>query len=113
MNEIGLVFPVLPGKRDALLSFAAAIMGPRRAEYEASQVSVNKESWFLQPTTMGDLIIIHFEAPDVMSVFAGMATSREPFDVWFREQVLDITGVDLAVPPPGLPERVFHWSRGN
>jgi len=32
MVETGLVFPVLPGKREALLAFAQAIMGPRKAE---------------------------------------------------------------------------------
>ena len=106
-----MVFPVLPGQRDALVAFANTLMGERRSEYEASQASVNKESWFVQPTPMGDVVVIHFEAADIGAVFAGLAESQEPFDVWFRGEVLKTTGVDLANPPAGLPERIFHWKR--
>lgn len=109
--ETGIVFPVLPGQSQALVAFAEKLMGERRAEYEKSQVSIIRESWFLQPTPVGDMCIVHFKAEDPLAVFAGLAESREPFDVWFREQVLETTGIDLTSPPPGLPTRIFHWSR--
>lgn len=109
--ETNVVFPVLPGKSEALIAFAETIMGPRRAEYEISQQSVTKESWFLQPTPNGDICIVHFESDDPAAVFNGLAESQEPFDVWFREQVLDTTGVDLTNPPAGFPARIFHWTR--
>ncbi|MCX6382538.1 MAG: hypothetical protein NT023_24170 [Armatimonadetes bacterium] len=111
MAELGLVLPVLPGKRLTLQAFADALAGERRVEYELSQASVIKESWFLQPTPHGDLLLVHFEAPDPSAVLTALAVSEEPFDVWFREQTLDITGVDLTQPMPGLPERIFHWAR--
>jgi hypothetical protein len=32
------------------------------------------------------------------------------FERWFRGQVLDLTGVDLAAPPAGPPpELLFDW----
>ena len=34
MTEAGMVLPILPGKRPVLDAFAAAILGPRLAEYE-------------------------------------------------------------------------------
>ena len=111
MAELGLVLPVLPGKREALQAFSNALSGERRAEYELSQATVTKESWFLQPTPHGDLLLVHFEAPDTVAVLTALAVSEEPFDVWFRAQTLDITGVDLAQPMGGVPERVFHWTR--
>jgi len=111
MAESAMVFPVLPGKREALTAFANALMGDRREEYVLSQASVVQESWFLQPTPQGDLCLIRFEAPNPEAVFAGLATSSTDFDVWFRAQVLDITGIDLAQPLPGLPPRIFHWAR--
>lgn len=107
--EVGVVFPV--ASRPALVSLANALMGERKAEYEASQVSVVRESWFVQPTPQGEVVIVHFEAADPAAVFSGLASSDEPFDVWFREQVLIATGVDLSTPPEGLPEQIFHWSR--
>jgi len=109
--EIGIVFPVLPGKKDALIAFANAISGERKAEYLASQTTVNRESWFLQAVPGGHVCVLHFEADDIGAVFAGLAGSQEPFDVWFRAQVLDTTGVDLANPGGGLPDRIFHWAR--
>ena len=109
MPEASVVFPLLPGKREALAEFVEKLNGERHAEYVASQVTVVQESWFVQPTPMGDLIIVHLEAPDPLAVFAGLAVSEEPFDAWFRAQVQDITGVDLTQMPPGLPERVFHY----
>lgn len=111
--EIGMVFPVLPGKADALKAFGQALMGERKEEYVKSQSTVSKESWWLQPTPMGDLCVCHFEADDPAAVFAALGESQEPFDVWFRAQVLDCTGVDLTRPPAGLPESIFHWSRSE
>lgn len=109
--EAGLVFPVVPGKREALVAFAQSLMNERRSEYEASQVSIHKESWFLQPTPMGDVCVVHFEAADPAAVFQGLAESEEPFDVWFRSQVLETTGVDLSKSVGAIPERIFNWSR--
>lgn len=111
MKETAMVLPVLPGKREALFEFARALMHERKPEYERSQVTVRKESWFLQPTPQGDLCLVHFESEDPDAVFAGLAESQDPFDVWFRAQVLDTTGVDLTQPPDILPLRFFHWER--
>ena len=38
-----------------------------------------------------------------------MATSQHPFDVWFRQVLLDTTGTDLTQPGPP-PEQVLEWS---
>ena len=46
-----------------------------------------KESWFLQSTPQGDLLMVHFDSPDPAMVITSLAMSEEPFDVWFRTQV--------------------------
>ncbi len=53
MKETGMALPILPGKREALNAFANALSGERLNEYEASQVSVLRESWFVQATPLG------------------------------------------------------------
>jgi hypothetical protein len=106
-----MMFPLLPGKREALAEFAAALSGPRREEFEAAQISVQRESWFLQTTPAADLLVVHFEADDPMGVFTRLAASEQPFDVWFKEQVREISGVDLTQPVGPLSERVFSWKR--
>ena len=104
-------FPVLPGKEDEPRKFARETL-ERREEFEASQrrLSVTKEEWALQQTPMGSMVIVRFECPDVEAAFAGLAESNDAFDVWFRERVLEITGVDLAAPSDDpLPEVILAW----
>ena len=56
-------------------------------------------------------MLVWFEADDVEKGFAVLAQSTDPFDVWFRDQVKDTTGVDLAAPPEGPPPEVLvDWT---
>src|SRR5262245_46120205 len=112
MASLASAFPIQPGKFEAWKRFAAEMAGPRRAEHEASRqrLGMTKERAYLQQTPQGDMAIVYMEANDVGQVFQGLATSQDPFDVWFREQVNDLHGVDLSQPPSGgLPEITFDW----
>lgn len=111
MVENAFFVPLLPGKKDAAIAFANTMMTERLDEYNNAQVTVTKESWFLQETPMGDFLIIYYHSPDPEKVHAALAVSEEPFDVWFREQVLDITGIDISTPLPGLPTQILAWTR--
>jgi hypothetical protein len=105
-------FPVLPGKEDDARTLAQETLD-RREEYEPSQrrLGVTKEEWSLQQTPMGSMVVVRFEAPDVAKAFEGGAQSEEAFDVWFRQRVKEVSGVDLSEPMPGpLPEIIFDWS---
>jgi hypothetical protein len=105
-------FPVLPGKEDDARTFAQETLD-RREEFDTSQarIGVTREEWALQREPTGSLVNVRFECDDVEGAFAGLGQSSESFDVWFRERVLEITGVDLAAPmesPP--PEIILEWS---
>ncbi len=41
------------------------------------------------------------ESPDFATAVARFSAARDPFDVWFKERLAAITGVDLNTPPPG------------
>jgi hypothetical protein len=104
-------FPILPGKTEGGREFAKTLMGPKRSEYSQAlkKQGISKESWFLQKTPQGDMVIVHFEADDVEKAFEVLAKSKDPFHVWFKEQVKSMTGVDLEHPsgePP--PEEIVH-----
>lgn len=111
VRSISLMVPVLPGKRDQLFRFAGELMGARAEEYARSQQSVIRETWHLQETPMGDFLIVNFDAPDPAAVFAGLAESTDPFDVWFRQQANEITGIDFSKSIGALPKPVFHYQR--
>jgi hypothetical protein len=104
-------FPVLPGKEDAVRAFAKEVAGPRLDQFKAQQAKadVTEELWTLQQTPMGSLVLVYFEG-DVEKAFADIGSDDNEFATWFRAQVLDTTGVDLAVPNEGPPpEPVLDW----
>lgn len=110
--ENAFFIPLLPGKKDAAIAFATSLMTDRKAGFENAQTTVTKESWFLQETPMGDFMIVYYHAPDLEAVHSALAASQEPFDVWFRAQILDLTGIDISTPMDNLPQQVLAWSRG-
>lgn len=112
MTSVCFALPILPGQGDAFRSFAEELAGSRLEEMEAAQrrLATHRELWFHQQTPNGDLAILYFECEDPQAVFAGLATSDGDFEVWFRNQVQQITGVDMAAPMPGpLPTTVLDW----
>ena|ERR1700722_2345945 len=102
-------FPILPGKEQAGRDFAAVCVGERRREFEAqlAKDGITRETWALQETPMGSFMLVWFEAPDIEKAFTRLATSDDEFTVWFRHQVKDLTGVDLAAPPESPPPDVL------
>lgn len=106
------MFPLLPGKHLALAHFVRELTEVHRDAHDQSHQMVTRESWFLQPTPQGDLVIVYLEAPDPMEVFAELAVSKGAFEVWFRSEVLDLTGMDLTMLPPFcLPTRILSRIR--
>ena len=105
-------FPVMAGKEDEARKFAKETMD-REPEFRASQErsGVTREEWSFQQTPMGSFMIVRFDSPDTATVFSNFGQSDDPFDVWSRERIREITGIDLATPPDGpLPEIVLDWT---
>ena len=114
MTEAAIVFPLLPGKREMLTVFLSELSGARRNAHQENHAGVQWESWFFQQTPQGEVVIVYLQAHDPMEVFVDLAVSQTPFAVWFRQQTLDLTGIDLALLPPfSLPQRLLHWQRGG
>jgi len=104
--------PLLPGKLDAWRKFTQEMAGPRKKEHDESRrrLGVTIERAWYQPTPMGDLVVVYGEANDVAGFFGGLAASQEPFDVWFKQQIKELHGVDFNQPLPGpLPELGFDY----
>ncbi len=83
-------------------------------EHAASRrrLGITTERAYLQQTPQGEFAVVYIEALDIGQVMQSFSTSQEPFDIWFREQVLDVHGWDMTQPPPGpLPELVIDWQQ--
>ena len=103
---------MLAGKEEEPRRFAQETLA-RRAELDASQqrLGITKEEWALAQSPEGAMVIVHFEGDDVEGAFAALAESNDGFDVWFKERVKEITGVDLGEADSGpLPEVILDWS---
>jgi len=102
------VFPVQAGKEEDARAFAAETMGARRAGFDAyhARAGNTRETWALQETPMGSFLLVWFEG-DVVKAFNDLANYDSEFMTWFRGRVLDVTGVDLAVPPTAPPPELL------
>lgn len=107
-------FPLLPEREGALRAFADQMAGERAAEGADfyRRLGVAHESWHLQHTAAGPLVIAVTEIADVDAAATSYAASQQPFDRWFKDQVLHLTGVSPDSDPLGPPtEQIFEFDR--
>ena len=116
MDEICLVTPVLAGRADTAREFLRRLDGDRRADYQRSeqQLGITKEVWFLASGPRELSLVAYIEAADFPHSLRAFAASRDAFDVWFKHQLLEVSGVDLNQPShmalPELPSSYQHTS---
>ena len=103
--------PLRPGTtaqdREEML---ACWRGERREDHVDSRRrhGVSREGVWIQSTPAGDLAVILLESTDLASALLGIATSQEPFDIWFRDHLLAVHGMDLSE-GMALPEQVLDF----
>jgi len=114
MAEFSFVAPIQPGKTDAWRKAVDEIKGSRNAAYKESrrQHGIKREHVSLQSTPMGDLVVVHMDAPGQQEVMRGMMQGTSDFDTWFRETVLvGVHGFDPKAPlPPPVAVILDHKS---
>jgi hypothetical protein len=120
MSGIVLTFPILTGKVEAWRRFCQELSGSRRQPYEASRqrLGITRERLVLVDTVFGATSVTTLEAPDVDQALGQIIASGLPFDVWYRERLQEMHGINLAgyeqfTQPERLPinqEVHFEWS---
>ena len=119
MSGIVLTFPILAGKVEAWRRFCQELSGSRRRTYEASRqrLGITRERLALVNTAFGATAVTTLEAPDVALALGQIIASVLPFDLWYRKQLLDLHGINLAgyeqfaqpTPLPQDQEVHFEW----
>ena len=113
MDNICVVFPLLPGKTEDARAFQRGLDTTRKAEYDQSerQIGITKEYWFIASAPSGDQLVVYIESPDFNRALGMFSQSQEPFDVWFKQRLAAVSGVDPGNLPPDmqLPELVSSY----
>ncbi len=111
LGVVAMALPVLAGKEEQAKQFGKGVE-EKNKEWKNSEkrLRINQEAWFLQSSPMGSMIIVYIQAKDIGKMFTEFAQSKDPFDVWLKDQAKMITGVDLNNPPSGpVPELLFSY----
>jgi hypothetical protein len=98
MPSLILTLPILTDKVEAWRRFCQEMSGSRLLMYEASRrrLGITREQLALVETPLGAAVITTLEAQDMGQVLSQIITSIFPFDLWYREQLLELYGVTLA-----------------
>lgn len=120
MSGIVLTFPILSGKVEAWRRFCQELGGSHRHQYEVSRqhLGITRERLALVDTSYGATAVTTLEAPDVNRALGQIISSGLPFDVWYRERLLELHGINLAgyeqfakpIPLPENQEVHFEWT---
>jgi phosphoserine phosphatase len=88
--------------------------------YEASRqrLGITCERLALVETAFGSTAVTTLEAPDVAEALGHIIASNLSFDVWYRERLQELHGVNLAgyeqfsqrAPLPPNQELLFEWT---
>ncbi|HSQ17909.1 MAG TPA: hypothetical protein VLM83_09440 [Anaerolineales bacterium] len=119
MPGIVLTFPILNGKVEAWRRFCQELSGSRLQMYLSSRrrLGVTYEQLALVETAFESTAVTTLEAPDIAQAFGRIIASHLPFDVWYRERLQELHGINLAgyeqySQPTQLPlhqEVYFEW----
>lgn len=119
MSGITLTFPILAGKVESWRRFCQEMSNSRSLDYEASrrQLGITRERLALVTTAFGSAAVTTLEAHDMGQALNQIIASDLPFDRWYRGQIQELHGVNLAsyevflqqAPSPENQELLFEW----
>jgi hypothetical protein len=71
--------------------------GPLKGEFDVSErrIGISKELWYLAKLPAGEQLVAYIESADFSSAVGQFSASRDPFDMWFKQRMADVTGVDM------------------
>jgi hypothetical protein len=112
MKTLAFAAPILPGKTEEGKRFAKEIAGPRSKEMTESRKAIGqtRETVWIQPTPMGDFLVVYLEGANSVRANKEFAASQRPFDLWFKQQAQSFTGVDFNQPLPEGFSKVIYES---
>jgi hypothetical protein len=112
MPAMILSAPLLPGKEEQWRRFMQEVIEERLSDYEQlrRRLRIRNESVWLARANAGVMVIAHLEADAPEWVASALTNSTDPFDLWFKERLLEFHGRALVrVPRRTLAKLIFAY----
>ena len=101
-----VVAPIADGKIDAWKKFIEEMKsGSKRegfSDLNQRYKLTRHEVWYAE-TPGGPMAVVIHEGPGGEDFMQAVVHSNHSFDVWMREQLAELHGMDFNEPPPGPP----------
>lgn len=109
-EEFAFALPIVTGKLEDTRRFCEEMdTGSRASEWDESRrrMGAQEVKVFIQTIGEGEraVLIAYWKVEDTKRVVRELAESQEPFDVWFREEVLKNHDIDLSQGTLRAPQR--------
>jgi hypothetical protein len=114
MPAVAFALPVLPGQEETIKQMSEEVLGsgPLREAYEQSRrnLGITREMAWLQPTPLGDMMIVYWESDDPQYVLREIASSQDQFDSRFKQFIQSSAPtIDFAREQPLSNSLLFEW----
>jgi hypothetical protein len=114
MPAVAFALPILPGQEENIRGLSEEVLasGTLRDAYEESRrkLGITREMAWLQPTPIGDMMIVYWESDDPQHVLREIAASQDQFDSRFRQFIQSSApAIDLASEQPLSNSLLFEW----
>lgn len=98
MAGFAFAIPVVPGKEELDRRTFDEMLDGRREEYEAAltKAGLARQTVWHQETPNGTVAVVYVEGDDPQAGVAQFASSDDPLNTWFREQMQEVHGVDIS-----------------
>ena len=106
MAVLAAAFPILPGKAGESREFSLDLHeGPNHKAYAAlvKRTGLKRvRAWIQAGPDGGGLMMVLYQGKAPQAFLQELATSQDPFVVWFRKRIMEIHGADMTQPmgPP-------------
>ena len=111
-----LALPILPGKEEEWRRFVQEVEGPLLGEYERlrRRMGLGSERVWIAQGPRREVALAYAEVASPEEAARTLAESGEPFDVWFREKLLELHDCDVArLSSRGDAELIFAYPEGK
>ena len=104
-----ILAPILEGKLDVWKRWTEETQGSRSEDFRDlnRRYGLTRHSAWLAETPMGPMVVALHEGPGADDFMQKIAASQNEVDVWFKEKVKEIHGLDVTQPPPGPMPQLY------